>query len=58
LSTADDPPLQGDGSRALRRLRLALLLFGAAAFIGGPWDMLYRTTTAFDSFLSPPHLFI
>jgi hypothetical protein len=58
LLSTDGGPLQRDPARALRRLYLAILLFGAAAFIGGPWDMLYHTTTAFDSFFSPPHLFI
>ncbi len=49
---------RGDARAALLRLRLALALFGAGALVGGPWDMLWHMEHAFESFFSPPHLFI
>ena len=43
---------------ALLRLRAALALFATGALVGGPWDMLWHLDHAFESFFSPPHLFI
>jgi hypothetical protein len=47
-----------DTRRALLGLRTALAFFAGGALIGGPWDMLYHMQTPFESFFSPPHLFI
>lgn len=52
-----DAPVAG-ARRALLGLRVALALFSLGALIGGPWDMLWHMQSAFESFWSPPHLFI
>jgi hypothetical protein len=43
---------------ARARLSAALALFASCALIGGPWDMLWHMSVPFESFFSPPHLFI
>ncbi len=58
MESPDEKAAQGDARAALRRLRLALALFGAGALVGGPWDMLWHLEHAFESFFSPPHVFI
>lgn len=39
-------------------LRIALAFFAGGALIGGPWDMLWHMSQPFESFYSPPHMFI
>ena len=52
------PAVPSDTRRALLGLRISLAFFAGGALIGGPWDMLYHMQSPFESFFSPPHLFI
>ncbi len=49
---------RGDPARAHAALRLALGLLLATLAVGLPWDRRWHTTHVFDTFYSPPHLFI
>jgi hypothetical protein len=53
---ADD--VAPDGLAARRRLYLALALFVLGVSVGAAWDRRWHTQNLFDSFYSPPHLFI
>ncbi len=48
----------GDGRAARRRLYLALVFFLLAVSFGAAWDRRWHTQNIFDTFYSPPHVFI
>jgi len=52
------PPTPEDAGRARRRLWASLAIAILAVTIGSLWDGAYHANVPFDSFWSPPHLYI